>query len=293
MKNLFLVIALIFTQSAFSGQALETNSFKEIEAMALKLGKKHDNDDVLIVLDIDNTLLTMPQELGSDQWFNWQYENCIDQKKLKDFCFTSKMGDLLDLNGKIFAVSNMIPTEIETLNVVKNLQKKGFKVILLTSRGPDFRSATERALRLNGFDFSESAIGPKDGYPGTYIPYKMDKLSRYGLTKKDVKVAKLRSARKISFTNGITMTAGLNKGIMLKTLLEKTDEDFDAIIFADDHKKHTDRMQEIMGNISGVELVTYRYGKIDPQVEAFKKSDKKAVIRALNQFQSTNKSIFK
>ena len=33
---------------------------------------KSDPEHVLLVLDIDNTLLAMNQDLGSDQWFEWQ-----------------------------------------------------------------------------------------------------------------------------------------------------------------------------------------------------------------------------
>jgi hypothetical protein len=77
-----------------------------------------------------------------------------------------------------------------------------------------------------------------------------------------------KKPRPVSYMNGVFMTAGLNKGIMLKTLLYKTKSKFKAIIFADDHIKHTKRMQQILGD--DVDLTTYRYSKIDPQVEAFK-----------------------
>ena len=34
--------------------------------------KEQLNDDLLIVLDIDNTVMKMNKNFGSDQWFNWQ-----------------------------------------------------------------------------------------------------------------------------------------------------------------------------------------------------------------------------
>ena len=89
------------------------------------------------------------------------------------------------------------------------------------------------------------------------------------------------------------MTSGMNKGIMLKAILHKTKTNFKAIVFADDHLKHSKRMQAVMGSKKGIELVTYRYSQIDPMVNAFKASDKKAVINAYNLYKKTLQSIFK
>jgi hypothetical protein len=93
--------------------------------------------------------------------------------------------------------------------------------------------------------------------------------------------------------NGVFMTSGLNKGIMLKSLLAKTKTKFKAIIFADDHKKHTVRMQAILGDTKGIDLTTYRYGAIDKTVKAFhasKKKESKAAWKSLNKL---NGSVFK
>ena len=293
MKKIFALLLAITSLTVLAGQSLVTSSFQEIEKKALELGKKHGESNVLIVLDIDNTILTMPQSLGSDQWFTWQYNDCIKLKKKEPYCTGKSMGELLDLQGQLFALSKMVPTEADAPKIVKKLQSKGFKVILLTSRGPDYRNSTERELKRNGYDLRKSSIGPRGGYPATYIPYNMKNLKSAGITKAEATVAKLRKARKISYMNGIMMTSGLNKGIMLKTLLTKTKSQFKGIIFADDHEKHTKRMQAILGNKKGIDLVTFRYGKIDPQVKNFKESDKKEVINAFNTFQKTLKTVFK
>lgn len=293
MKSMFLLLILSLSSFAFAGEALESSSFKEIEEKVLELGKKHGPKNVLVVLDIDNTVLAMPQDLGSDQWFTWQYDSCIKKDSSKSFCSAKNMGELLDLQGKLFSLSKMLPTEPVAPKVVKSLQEKGYKVILLTSRGPNYRNATERELKRNGYTMINHAIGPKGGFAGTYLPYKLNNLKAAGITKEEAAVAKLRKARKISYMNGVMMTAGLNKGIMLKTILHKTKTQFKGIVFADDHIRHTKRMQAIMGNKKGIDLVTFRYGKIDPQVKAFKASDKKNVIKAFNQLNKTINNVFK
>lgn len=287
-----LISFLLLLNFAFANQELESDSFVEIEKMALKLGKKYGIKNTLVVFDIDNTLLQMPQFLGSDMWWGWQETNCVGKKKLIAGCATSSFSGLLKIQGELFALSNMVPTEKNTVSTVKRLQDQGFKVILLTSRGPNFRSATEDDIYENKMHFAQSAIGPKKGYAGTYTPYDLKNFKDYGLTKADMDAMGNKSARPVSFENGIFMTSGLNKGIMLKTLLHKTNTKFKAIVFADDHIKHTKRMHQIIGKMKEIDLVTYRYSKIDPQVEAFNKSDKKKVNDDLDKFMKLKKELF-
>lgn len=293
MNKLLLTILLTFTGICYAQEALETNSFKTIEQKVLAKGKRFGAKRVLVVFDIDNTILTMPQNFGSDQWWGWQSSNCLGKDPLPNFCVTSDFSELLDIQGQIFAISNMEPTEKATVSVVKNLQNKGYKVMLLTSRGPNFRNATQRAIKNNGMDFINSAIGPNKGYPGTYIPYKLKNHMRYGLTKSDMKNMGYKKPRPVSYMNGVFMTAGLNKGIMLKTLLKKTNTKVKAIVFADDHIKHTKSMQKIMGTVKNIDVTTFRYGKIDPIVKAFKESDKKESIDAWTKLKAVNSQVYK
>jgi hypothetical protein len=292
MKSMILSFLVLLSFNAISGDALETNSVLTIEKKALEKGKKFGKKNVLVVFDIDNTLMAMNQNFGADQWWGWQSSNCM-KKKAPSFCVTNKFNELLDIQGQIFAVSNMKPSETTTVRVIKSLQKKGFKVILLTSRGPAFRNATERALKMNKFDFTSSAIGPKGGYASTFKPYNLKYPKKFGLTKSDLEVSGNPKPRSASYMNGLFMTSGMNKGLMLKAIMHKTGESFKAIVFADDHIKHTKRMQQILGKTKGLDLTTYRYGAIDAQVKKFKKSDKKDVIEAWNNFKMMRKGSFK
>jgi len=290
MKSLILLFISLLSLSTYAIE-IETNSYLEIKKKVMEKTKKYGAKNTLLVLDIDNTTLQMAQNFGSDQWWNWQSGNCIGQKNAPEYCVTTKFSELLDIQGQIFALSNMLPTELSTVETIKSIQKMGVKVILLTSRGPDFRNATQRALMINNLDFRDSAIGPRSGYAATYIPYTLKGYKKYGLTSKEMKAMGNKKARPVSYMNGVFMTAGLNKGIMLKTLLKKTRSKFKAIIFADDHKKHTVRMEAILAD--DVDLTSFRYSKIDPIVEAFKKSDKKDAINAWNDFKSSTTKVFK
>ena len=293
-QNLIIISTLLIgfiAGASYADVALETNSFDEIHKYIKKLNKKHGRENVLVVLDIDNTVLTMPNNFGSDQWFGWQSSECLNRKVNGKYCITTSFPELLDLQGQIFATANMKLTEPSVKNFIKDLQNNKQHVILLTSRGPEFRDATLRSLDQHGLSFKNSAIpGAK---PGKFKPYNLDNPSQDGLTQKDVEIAKLRDPRSVSYMDGVSMNAGQNKGIMLKTLIHRSGKKFKAIVFADDHKKHTIRMQEIFGKRDPIEVITFRYGKIDPIVEKFKASDKKDVHRAYEAFTWGKKQAFK
>jgi hypothetical protein len=292
MRIMILSLLVLFSFNVISGDALETNSVLTIEKKVLEKGKKYGKKNVLVVFDIDNTLMAMSQDFGADQWWGWQSSNCM-KKKAPSFCVTNKFNELLDIQGQIFAVSNMKPSEKTTPRVIRTLQKRGYKVILLTSRGPAFRSATERALAMNKFNFESSAIGPKGGYAGTFKPYTLKNPSKFGLTKSDMEKSGNKKPRSASYMNGLFMTSGMNKGLMLKAIMSKTGTNFKAIIFADDHIKHTKSVQKILGSKKSLDVTTYRYGAIDAQVKKFKKSDKSEVIKAWNNFNKMRKESFK
>lgn len=286
-----ILILLLFVTYAFADQALETDSFKVVQKKVEELNKKYGKDNVLVVLDIDNTVLTMPNNFGSDQWFTWQTEECLNRKANKKYCITTSFPELLDLQGQIFATSNMDLTEPTVKSFISEVQKNNQSLILLTSRGPEFRNSTMRSLEQQGLSFDSSAIpGSK---PGKFKPYDLSNPANDGLTPEDVKIAKLKKPRSVSYMNGVSMNAGQNKGIMLKTLIHRSDKKFKAIVFVDDHKKHTIRMQQIFGDRDPIEVVTFRYGKIDPVVEAFKASDKSEVQRSYEAFTWGKKQAFK
>ena len=166
VKFSFLIMTLFFYFKA-SAEMLTTSKYSEIREVAEKKLKTYGAENLLIVLDIDNTTLTMAQQLGSDQWFGWQYRVC--QRKEKE-CHVNNKKELMELQGKLFSLSRMLPTEDDAVKLVSDMQEKGVKVLFLTSRGPVYRNATERELKKNGYNTSKNTIGPDKGYAGTYFP---------------------------------------------------------------------------------------------------------------------------
>lgn len=251
----FLFLSLLFLANAFAHEYLETATHMDVYGKARELSTRYRPEEVLIVFDIDNTLLKAKQVLGSDQWFEWQAEAI--KTAHSDAAFKT-FDELLAVQADFFQLSSMALTEPATPNVVKALKGFGHNIVLLTSRGPNLRNVTERELQRNGLWFADKAVGP--GLPYEYMepPFKL----------------------KVSYMNGIFMTSGHHKGEALAYLIQKSGRRFKAVIFADDHERHTKRVYETFVNANGPEIITYRYGREDAAVQAFKTSPKSAFKNA-------------
>src|SRR5947209_1487277 len=69
-----LLIALVLrTGLAVQASELEaTKDFADAAAAVNSYVDKYGGEHVLLVLDIDNTIMSMDGDLGSDHWFEWQ-----------------------------------------------------------------------------------------------------------------------------------------------------------------------------------------------------------------------------
>ena len=255
MKKFIYLIVLLFSSAslASSGAPQEILSMTTVFKAAHEKVEKHGAQNVLLVFDIDNTLLKTKQDFSSYAWGTWQ--SSLVKAKSPD-AVTNELQELYNLQMVLFTLGQMEPTEKMIPKEIAALQNKGVSILALTSRGVHMRSATEKSFERNGYNFLQNVLFP--GFPGSYKP-------KYG------------AGRRVSFQNGIYLTEGQNKGLMLKDLLERVRRKFSSIIFVDDHFKHPGNVYEVFGD-SGVDLLTYRYGYMDKQMKRFLESDKKDSI---------------
>ena len=249
---------------------------------------QHGAKNVLLVVDVDNTTLAMDQPLGSDQWYGWQYDFIFRNAESK-FRIAKDLNELLQIQGTLFALGGMHPPEPEQPQMIAEIQNAGCCTIVLTSRGPEFRNATERELIRNGYDFNDSALEIIEPARGRFLPYDKARPNTHGLSKQELDT--LRDPRPVSYSQGIFMTAGQNKGYMLRTLLARSPRTFKAIVFADDHDKHTGRMAKAFKD-SGITTACFHYIREQPNVDAFKESDKEAVAKQWDQLNNSIRKTF-
>ena len=219
----------------------ETDDLATVTDSALQLADRYGRDQVLVVFDIDNTLLAMEQGLGSDQWYYWQK----DLQK-EDPCSGDLVSNRFSVQGAVYFASAMRPTQPDAADQVRRLQDAGVSVIALTSRGPDYRLQTFRELRRNDISFWPGALPPKRGYPGSFIPE--------------------GGTRAALYEEGVFLTAGQHKGDMLRALLDKTGTGSPAVIvMADDKAENLQAVMETFED-SGTAVQAWRYSREDNAV---------------------------
>lgn len=244
---------LFSTDYASASERINTKTFAEIQQLVTEKKTQFGAENLLVVYDFDNTLMAMNQDIGSDQWYNWQSD--LVQKKSKEAIVKTR-SELFDLHYKISALGRMHVVEAEIPKIVKAIQQMKIKSIVLTSRGPILRSDIESELFDSDLDFKSSAIGPEGGYPSTFLPEGFEK------------------PREISFMDGIAMGSGQHKGKILSSVLKKTGVKFKAIIFVDDTLKNIENVEESFKQ--EVALFTFYYTREQGRVEKFQKDKSKA-----------------
>lgn len=248
MKFTFLLLLLSF--NSFAHEYLSTNTHSEVAKKINELEKLYPPEEILVVYDIDNTVLRAKQDLGSDQWFEW-HTNLINLQTNQRFDSIDK---LLEFQIKLFSLSKMIKTENIVSNLLASYENAGHPILFLTSRSPDMRNLTEKAFRDNNVQFPKTTL--------------LKSIAEEWTT--DTK-------KSLSYSKGIFMTSGMHKGDALKYLLNLSRQKIKAIIFVDDHERHVKRVFDTFKDQNDVEIITYRYGHEDVRVNLFKSSDKKFI----------------
>jgi len=273
----FVFVAFILQASlaAWASELLATKDFADVAATVDRYVKEYGAEHVLLVLDIDNTVMSMDDDLGSDHWFEWQnylLTNEPDSPHLVAHTFPG----LLDAQGVLYDRGHMHPTQPDEPQLIAKIQQQGVAAILLTSRGPEFRGATERELKLCGYDFAKSALAVRDIPSGEYLPYDRKDPQKSGLKPAELVKYKLCTPRPVLYANGCFMTAGQHKGMLLLTLLKHATNDITAIVYVDDNVRHVAAVFSA-GVARNIEVTSYQYQHEDVRVQRFQYGDKTAV----------------
>lgn len=216
----------------------DITGFADISSQISQLNQQYGADEVLIVTDIDNTLLTSTSDLGSDIWYQWQ------AGKLPIKPDASQQVNCLyaDAIGLLYELAPQQLIEPQTPALVARWQQQGNPVIALTARAPTARAATERELARAGFDFTQNPLTAAHS--------------------KQLMV-NATAARPYTYLNGIMMTSGQNKGQMLQGLLDKAEKSYQAIVFIDDSEKNVKDVSEAYEGKTNTSLTAFHYPLVE------------------------------
>lgn len=276
-KSIFVISIMLFVSSHSEAASTRIISDKITEAGDLlrKKAEQYGVEDVLVVFDIDHTLLTPYSDLGASFWFKWQV-GLIETPEREPEQIAASLEELGALTTKILCAVEFRPVETQSVSVYSNVLRQKFPIMFLTARSPDLREPTERELKLNHYVRPSSIIGENiegdwkigvGGYTG-------------GLTSDEIVKAKLENPRPISYRNGIMMTNEQDKGVMLKALLHRFQlgSKYKAIVLIDDSKGNCESLERAYDVNATVDLTTFFYTKEHPRFDSFKAGDHWAAI---------------
>ena len=112
---------------------LDLGTFGQIQTKMNEVTANYKKEQILIVIDLDNTLLAMDGDLGSDQWFDWQQELVLNDVETPDR-IAKNMKELLNIQGILFELSWMFPPEKKLPKIVDEIQKSAIHTIVMTAR---------------------------------------------------------------------------------------------------------------------------------------------------------------
>jgi hypothetical protein len=244
--------------------------FSTIPAMARELQVKHPDSQVLVAFDVDHTLLRMPPglDLGGEAWYDWQNDEVKAGALDK---MAGGIDELLALQGALYFLFPMRSTDPGLKDVLAELEKARFPMIVITSRGSEFRFDTERDIARAGFPFERTGIALAPGCFWTYIPYDINAIEASGyLSKKDAETFGLKDAMPVSYRKGLLLTGGQHKGIALRSLLHRSTAKIGAILYIDNKEIQLRRVADAFAGL-GIEVKIAQYiGMADEDAQYFK-----------------------
>lgn len=293
MKNFFLIlIALISFESKSWSAITESTDLIDVLNQARQLSLQFRPEEILVVYDIDSTLLSSPPTLFGDQWMMWQNTLLASPSpEDKQFALAKDFASFFQIYRRFLPLLKSVPTQEDAADIHKRISEMKIKQIVLTARGPENRSETEAQLEENGFRFWDAN---ETQYLVEKLAYNPKNLSQDCLNSEFLAQFKIKPAKVISVGKNLIFAQGQHKGMILKTFLCNSVKKYKAVIFVDDLKKNTEAVDQVLVNEQQIKSLTvYRYGRKDALNAEFSRLDKSQLHEQWLSLDSKLKEIFK
>ncbi|MGF1537128.1 MAG: DUF2608 domain-containing protein [Elainellaceae cyanobacterium] len=221
-------------------QIVEIKDLNEVKQAAGELAPS----ETLLVVDVDDTMLTANEFFGSDKWYEWQRGRAKDPTG-KDITIeeVQQVNCLFDFLSVAFEIGTNKLTQPDAAEVIDSIE---MDQLVLTARGEDYRSATMRELLRNGLSFSDEHLLPENE-PVRFIGEDESRQAP------------------VSYIDGVFMVSGLNKGTLLLDLLEEVDKSYGSVILIDDKENNIVNMQNALQE-AGIDFYGFHYTRVDKSV---------------------------
>lgn len=201
---------------------------------------KHSVDQqTLVLFDLDQTVFEVTGHVH-EHWFS----HMLNHARMLGHDDESALKTVVPLYcNEMSQAPAVIPVEPETVDVIRQLQTRGFSVIGLTARGTELISSTQKQLNNIGVNFDLTKIAPHN----LIIP----------MTRGNA-----------IFEHGILFCGPNNKGDALKALLDAVAYKPTKIVFIDDKEHHLKSVMN-MAQQRGIDFVGIRYSHLDAKMHAY------------------------
>lgn len=191
----------------------------------------------LLVLDIDDTLLTSTGFFGSDTWYEWQ--------KTLPAGDPGKVPCLFDVISLNYETGTQRPTQPDGPALINALPNDK---LLLTSRNPLSRGGTLRTLHDAGYALPAMLGGQTEGRSWDF---------RRSADANPVRVL---------YDQGLFMTTGQDKGLALLDLLRRSGLHYPRVVLVDDGQKNIDAMRAAL-RTAGIDYLGLHYTRVDKTID--------------------------
>jgi phosphoglycolate phosphatase-like HAD superfamily hydrolase len=152
MKNKTILIGLFLLFFIVSLRS-EITTHESIAALADYIAKEqHDRNDIVVICDLDNTLIHPKTEVGSDQWIEHEAQMLAAAQGVS---LAQAYQAILPLYYKIQHRIDLQLTEALIPELIADLKKDGITVIGLTARHNPIVDRTLEQLALLDIEFSD------------------------------------------------------------------------------------------------------------------------------------------
>lgn len=230
-SSLYMLIIFLFTTS-LPAEIYETYNMSELY--------NHLKPGMLVVFDIDNTLIEPVQELGSNQWFEKRIKEYISYGHNKGEALEKALREWTAIQS--ITLVKLVEPGIDT--IIKDLQNQGYTVMGLTTRGLGLSTRTVEQLQTVGIDLTMTAPTQEEVF--------------------------FMNERGVLFRGGALFTAATHKGEALRKLLEASSYAPTSIMFINDKYSHLVPVEEYCSN-DNIPYVGLRYGYTDEKVKNHRK----------------------
>ncbi len=268
MKQLMKLLLLFVFSNFCLAKTTVLNDVKDLDFVNkhIKLDKAAEGA-TLVVFDIDDTLLEAVNFVGSDKWYNWQRGKKVHDKlgnpiKIQD---TEKFLCIFSTLGTLFELGTSKLTQEDAAHIINEL--RSYDLMLLTSRSPDYRGATERELSNNGINLNDEHLINMN----TGLVFNIDDRNR---------------TAKVTYQNGLVMSSGINKGLVLKSILKRIGKTYQRIYFVDDSRKNINNMEKAWQK-DETQVSIFHYTKVDKSISQEEINQSIKVKRLFNEFLSS------